>query len=198
MPWFVAFAIAAPIALMSAAIALFAVSKNPIDPTRLAQIEQPRVLAASNQYLQAYQPEIPQIEASLQTGDRRAQIIKNYLNDYDSPLAPFANDVVTIGDKHQVNPYLLVAIAQQESNLCKIIPPDSHNCWGYGIYDDKIMRFASYPEALETVATGLKKDYIDKGLTTPEAIMQKYTPPSVPLGGPWAKGVSQFIADLNQ
>ena len=196
--WFAAFAISAPIALVSAATALFAVSRPVISPSHLTKVQEPRVLAATSQYLQAYEPQIPQIEVSLQTGDKRTQIIKKYLTEYNSPLLPHAETVVSIADKYQVDPYLIVSIAQQESNLCKAIPPNSHNCWGYGIYGDNMVKFASYPEALDTVTAGIRKDYIDKGLTTPEQIMQKYTPPSVDLGGPWARGVSQFMAELDQ
>lgn len=197
LAWFSAFAISAPIALVSAAIALFAVSRPTINPTQ-AQNSQPRVLAATTQYLQAYEPQIPQIDASLQAGDKRVKFIKTYLDNYASPLSPFSDTIVTTADKYQVDPYLIVAIAQQESNLCKAIPPDSHNCWGYGIYGEKMTKFKDYSEALDTVTSGIRKNYIDKGLTTPEAIMQKYTPPSVELGGPWARGVGQFMAELDQ
>ena len=49
---------------------------------------------------------------------------------------------------------------------------------------------------METVAKTLKTKYIDIGLDTPEKIMAKYTPPSLKIGGPWAKGVNQFMTDL--
>ncbi len=42
----------------------------------------------------------------------------------------------------------------------------------------------------------LSHKYIDIGLDTPEKIMAKYTPPSLEKGGPWAKGVNQFMSDL--
>lgn len=198
LAWFTAFAVSAPIALISAAVALFVVSKPAGYQAPTARNQEPRVLAAATQYLQAYEPQIPQINVGLQTGDNRAQIIKKYLSDYESPLLPFAQNVVTVSDKYQVDPYLIVSIAQQESNLCKAIPPNSHNCWGYGIYADKVIKFSDYPEALETVVSGIRANYLDKGLKTPEEIMQKYTPPSVDLGGPWARGVSQFMSDLDQ
>ncbi len=111
-------------------------------------------------------------------------------------MEPFAPDIVSVSDKYSLDYRLLVAIAQQESNLCKKIPVDSHNCWGFGIYGDKVTRFDNYRQALEIVAKALKKNYLDRGLVTPEAIMAKYTPPSVEKGGPWAKGVNQFMTDL--
>ena len=117
----------------------------------------------------------------------------NYLKRYNSPLLPHAEDIVTISDKYGLDWRLLVAIAQQESNLCKKIPKNSYNCWGYGIYGDLVTRFDSYPDGLDTVARGLKRNYLDKGLNTPEEIMAKYTPPSQ---GSWARGVNQFLDDI--
>jgi hypothetical protein len=138
----------------------------------------------------------PQHIGTFGIADARVYIIKNYLKKYSSPLLPFAQNIVDISDKYSLDYRLLVAIARQESNLCKKIPTDSHNCWGFGIYGDKVTRFDNYPQALEIVAKTLKKKYVDMGLTTPEAIMAKYTPPSVDIGGPWAKGVNKFMLDL--
>ena len=84
---------------------------------------------------------------------------------------------------------LIPAISIQESNACERIPPGSFNCWGWGIYGGKITRFASYPEAIEAVSKGLKKGYVDQGLTTPDQIMAKYNPSS---DGSWANGVNFF------
>jgi len=124
------------------------------------------------------------------------EVLDQYLTRYDSPLAGYGQFIVQAAERYDVDPYLFIAIAQQESNLCKKIPDNSHNCWGFGIYGDKVTRFDGFPEALDTVARVLKRDYIDKGLDTPEKIMAKYTPPSVVIGGPWAAGVNQFLSEL--
>ena len=64
----------------------------------------------------------------------------------------------------------------QESNLCRrLIPENSYNCWGGGIYGTTVTRFDSYDDAIETVGKGLKKTYIDKGLVT-ACDYDKYTP----------------------
>ncbi len=139
---------------------------------------------------------LPQTIGTFHTTDARVHIIKDYLHRYSSPLYNYAQDIVTTSDKYLLDYRLLVAIARQESNLCKRIPPGSHNCWGFGIYGDKVTVFDNYPQALEIVAKTLKKNYIDIGLDTPEKIMAKYTPPSIEKGGPWAKGVSEFMSDL--
>ena len=136
------------------------------------------------------------LESSFSSSDARPLIVKNYLRRYSSPLEPFAQYLVDTADKYHLDYRLLPAIAQQESNLCKKIPADSHNCWGFGIYGDNVIRFDSYLQAVDTVAATLKKYYIDQGLDTPEKIMVKYTPPSVDKGGPWAIAVNRFLTDL--
>lgn len=125
--------------------------------------------------------------------DAKIEIIKQYLQKYDSPLIPYAQTLVDTSEKYGLDFRLLVAIAQQESNLCKKIPSDSYNCWGWGIHSKGTLRFASFPEAIETVAKGLREDYFDKGYTTPEELMKKYTPASP---GSWAFGVQQFLGEM--
>ncbi len=190
--WILTFGIAAPVALISALALLLVVTPAPI----VAPVPVGQVLSETTRL---YEPQtFPQSETSISIvpADARSLIIKNYLTKYNSPLTEYADLVVQISDKYSLDYRLLVAIAQQESNLCKKIPENSFNCWGFGIYGDLVTRFGSYPEGLETVAKTLKKNYIDQGLKTPEQIMAKYTPPSVEKGGPWAKGVNQFLAEM--
>ncbi len=130
------------------------------------------------------------------SSDARPTLVRNYLKRYGSILEPYAEEIVSVSDQYDLDYRLLVAIAQQESNLCKRIPKNSFNCWGFGIYGDKVTRFDNYSQAFEIIAKTLKKNYIDKGLDTPEKIMAKYTPPSLELGGPWARGVSQFLSEM--
>jgi hypothetical protein len=185
------FFIGTPLTLFLAIFTLSSISKNQIAIPVI-----PQVLPASTQILSGLPPESQIIVASPHTSDARAIIVQKYLQKYSSPLEPYSQIIVDISDKYNLDYRLLVAIAQQESNLCKKIPTDSHNCWGYGIYGDLVTKFDNYPEAMETVASGLKRNYLDKGLDTPEKIMAKYTPPSVIIGGPWARGVSTFLTDM--
>lgn len=126
-------------------------------------------------------------------GDNRVANLKTFFRKYNSPLYPFAEKIVEVSDKYHFDYRLLPAIAMQESNLCLKIPENSYNCWGWGIYGDKITRFKSYDEAIETVAKGIKEEYLDKGLVTASQIMRKYTPPST---GSWAYGVNLFLKIL--
>lgn len=182
--WIVSFAIGSPTLIVTAFLLL---------ATPKSIINKPMVLAASVPVLSSGHQSDSSMILEFETTDARAVVVKNYLRKYNSPLEPFARQEVEISDKYDLDWRLLIAIAQQESNLCKKIPPNSYNCWGYGIYGNLVTRFDSYTTGMETVAKGLKKNYIDKGLVTPEEIMAKYTPPSK---GSWARGVNQFLAEL--
>lgn len=127
--------------------------------------------------------------------DARALILQNYFRYYGSELLPESEYLVQIADQYHLDFRLLPAIAMQESNLCKYIPADSYNCWGYGIYGDQVIRFPSYKAAIEQVARTISSDYHDQGLVTPDEMMPKYTPPS---DGSWAAGVNLFMDILEK
>lgn len=136
---------------------------------------------------------IPSIGGAPTASDARAEIIKQYLEFYNSPLVPYAKLMVETADKYQIDFRLITAIAQQESNLCKIIPPGSYNCWGWGIHSQGTLGFSSFEEGIEIVSEGLKSEYLNKGYTTVEEIMSKYTPLS---NGSWANGVNKFLGEM--
>ena len=125
--------------------------------------------------------------------DGRIANLKSFFRKYNSPLYDHADKVVEVSDKYEFDYRLLPAIAMQESNLCRVIPDDSHNCWGWGIYGDVVTKFDSYDEALETVAKGIRLNYIDQGLVTASALRKVYTPSSK---GSWSHGVNTFLKAL--
>lgn len=175
-----------PLVLLSSAFFLKSSLKSHPSP--------PTVLSAQDELTVS---DIPySLSYSVESGDARPIIIRNYLHRFRSPLEPLASKIVEVSDKYKLDYRLLVAIARQESGLCKVIPDNSYNCWGFGIYGDKVTRFDSYEQGLEIVAKTLKTKYIDHGLETPREIMAKYTPPSLEKGGAWAKGVNQFFDEL--
>lgn len=135
----------------------------------------------------------PSISGGAEAADARPELIRQYLAFYKSPLLPFSDFIVATADKYGLDFRLITAIAQQESNLCKIIPPESYNCWGWGIHSRGSLGFTSYEEGIETVSKGLRDEYLNKGYLTVEEIMSKYTPLS---NGSWAKGVSQFMSEM--
>ncbi len=148
-----------------------------------------RPIAASNQ-----PPlELGSYKVEIETKDGRVANLKNFFRKYDSPLFDYSAEIVALADQYHFDYRLLPAIAMQESNLCKKIPEDSYNCWGWGIYGGKVTKFKSYDEAIRAVSLGLKKHYIDKGLTSIVKIMSKYNPSS---NGSWSRGVIHFILQL--
>ena len=132
-----------------------------------------------------------EVSVRLNSQEARVTVLKEFFSRYNSPLLPFAEEIVKAADQHLLDYRLLPAIAMQESTLCKKIPKESYNCWGFGIYSGKVTRFSSYSEAIETISKVLSQDYKGNGLVEPSEIMTKYTPGS---NGSWAKNVS-FIMD---
>lgn len=189
----VVFVILTPVALAVSAFSLVFIASQKSAP-------KPQVLAAqtvgvkSGANIFAALPDtMPSIESRVGTNDARAEIIKKYLSKYNSPLYPHADYIVQVADEEEIDFRLITAIAQQESNLCKFIPEGSFNCWGWGIHSRGTLGFSSFEEGIRVVSAGLKKEYINKGLLTPEDIMGKYTPLS---NGSWANGVRTFFEDM--
>lgn len=138
----------------------------------------------------------PEISLNFKTEDARCLLVEKYLLKYNSPLAPYSQLICETSKKYNLDYRLLVSIAQQESNLCKTSPPEWHNCWGWGIHSKGTKTYQSYEEAIESVASGLKVNYCDKGYCDdPCLMMKKYTPNS---NGSWCFGVKKFQEEIEQ
>lgn len=149
---------------------------------------------AVNLVFEAIPPVENRIATAVTAADARPEILRQYLRKYNSPLEPFADLLVKVADENSFDFRWMVAIAQQESNLCKRIPPNSYNCWGWGIYGDKVTRFASYEDAIVRIAPQFKNKFLKHGPDTEAAkVMETYTPPS---DGSWAFGVNQFMGEM--
>lgn len=184
-----------PVVLLASLISLISigsVSARPLS-TKIADSKAANCCATGVSVYASLPASIPSVSGHIGVGDARPQIVKQYLDYYNSPLVPYSDEIVKMADKYGIDYRFIPAIAQQESNLCRIIPPESYNCWGWGITSVSSLGFDSYSEGIETVTRGLKDNYIDEGLTTPEAIMTKYTPQS---NGSWARGVSEFMSQM--
>jgi hypothetical protein len=131
--------------------------------------------------------------ASITQGDGRIEIIREFLAAHNSPLEPYAADIVNAADQYHLDYRLVVSIAMQESGLCKTIPANSYNCWGFGVYGGDATHFASYQQGIYTVTQTLATKYKDNGLVTPQQIMARWTPSS---NGSWANGVNYFMGQL--
>lgn len=126
--------------------------------------------------------------------DSRVAALKSFFSQYESPLEEHAKLIVDLADQYGMDYRLVPAIAMKESTLCKFTPKNSYNCWGYGIYGNKVTRFENYEEAIKTVSKGLGERYVGIGLITPEEIMTKYNPVST---GSWAETVSFVMEKIS-
>lgn len=191
----VAFFVLTPVTLGTSLFSLVALAQS-------EEVETPEVvetvsfLQHPERGVQVY-ASLPAVQPSLTGGveaqDARPELIRQYLERYNSPAVEYAPVFVEAADHYGLDYRLTTAIAQQESNVCKIIPPGGHNCWGWGIHSEGTLGFDSYEEGIWTVSKGIKYEYIDKGYDTVEKIMSKYTPLS---NGSWARGVSKFMNDI--
>ena len=131
--------------------------------------------------------------AGVTQADGRVERIEQFLQEYNSPLAPYASDIVAAADENGLDYRLLVSIGMQESGLCKTIPVNSYNCWGFGIYGKTVTHFDNYKDAIYTISAALAKNYKARGMVTPNQMMSVYTPQS---NGSWANGVNYFMNQL--
>ncbi len=136
-------------------------------------------------------------DTDLSTQDSRAQIINKALAKYNCPMIGQGDTIVKYGDKYGVDPYLIYAISQQESNCGKKIPKNSYNPFGFAVYtgEEKGAEFNSWEHAIEMEAQ-LLASYHKRGLIEPCQIMLRYTPSSFSKGSPWCKGVNFFINEI--
>lgn len=122
--------------------------------------------------------------------DPRADVLKDYLAKYNSPLQNNSQDFIDAADEFGVDWKLVPAIAGVESTFGQFTP-GGFNGWGWGVYGDSRIYFKSWREAIFTITRGLKEGYIDRGLVTPAAMNRKYA--SSPH---WGTKVSYFMIDI--
>jgi len=190
---FFAFITTTPLAIIATLFTLLFVyyQQTPlVSPQVISQIDSSQI---PNKVYAALPGDTGQILGAVKVADARPVIIKKYLEKYHSPLTPYAPLIISTSDKYNLDWRLLVAIAQQESNLGKKAPEGTHNAWGWGIHSKGTLGFESWEQGIETVARGIKEKYLDNGLITIEEIMARYCPNS---NGSWANGVQQFVQEL--
>lgn len=156
---------------------------------------QGKVLGESTQGIAyaALPPTDNTIENTIKSEDSKTEIVRQFLARYNSPLEPYAPDIIAAANRYDMDWRLLPAIAMQESTVCKKIIADSHNCWGWGIYGKKVTKFSNYPEAIETITRTLSTKYRDKGLVTAFEIAKLYNPSNT---NNWAENVTFVMNQL--
>lgn len=124
--------------------------------------------------------------------DSRAEILRDYLAQKNSPLQYQAQDFVDAADKYNLDWRLVASISGVESTFGKFIP-GGFNAWGWGVYGDQALGFQSWRDGIFTVSEGLRKGYFDKGLTDPYSINRIYA-----ASPTWGSKVTYFLTDLEK
>lgn len=122
--------------------------------------------------------------------DYRVENLRNFLEKFNSPLAPYAEDFVNYADANGLDYRLVPAISGVESTFGKFIPDGSYNAYGWvnGNYS-----FKSWSDSISTVSATLNTEYINKGAPTINQIAKRYAPPSVTWGG----NVKYFVSKID-
>lgn len=124
--------------------------------------------------------------------DKRGEILQGYLARYNSPMQYQAQDFIDAADASGLDWKLLPAIAGVESTFGKFIP-GGYNAWGWGVYGNNAIYFKSWREGMFTVSAGLRKNYINRGLTDPASINRMYSTSSH-----WSSSVTYFLKDIEK
>jgi hypothetical protein len=126
--------------------------------------------------------------------DNRAEILRLYLEQYNSPLAEHAETLVHEADLYNLDWKWVAAIAGNESYFGQMIPPYSYNGWGFGVYGNNVRRFASWDEGIHVVSEALREDYMDRnGLQTIDQIGGRYA-----ADPRWASKVHHWMDEMTQ
>jgi len=183
-----------PIALVSSVVSLVAITNSNAgavlgESVSIVESPQPGV-----QVFASLPSDFPGISGEIIENDARGEIIRQFLEKYNSPMEPYAQSLVDKSDEYGLDFRLLTAIAMKESGLGKAMPtPNCNNAWGYGIHSAGTLCFDTWEEGIDYVANGLKTNYLDMGYVTIEEIMTKYAHPDSTT---WADGVNMYMEKI--
>ena len=116
--------------------------------------------------------------------------IKNVLAKHDSQLENKVDTFMNACIEYELDCYLLPSITGVESSFAKFTYPNSNNPFGWG---GGLIMFQDWEESIETVAEGLRKNYLDRGADTVDKIGPIYATTTT-----WAPKVNHFIAEFRQ
>lgn len=134
---------------------------------------------------------IPKTEGA----DRRAKILRNFFQLYNSPLADNAETFVREADQNNIDWKLLPAISGVESTFGLAVPTHCNNAWGYNIYGDITRCFPTYDGAITTISHDIRHRYMDEwGAKDVYSIGRMYA--ASPTWAYRVEGFMQTIGDL--
>jgi hypothetical protein len=135
------------------------------------------------------------LSATITAGDARVLLLREFMNRHKSPMALYADTIVSEADRYGIDFRLLPSIAMCESNLGKRVPTkDSFNAWGVAVYTGQTSgkKFQDWPSAIAWVSRYVKEHYYDRGYTDLYDIGAIWAPPSVENGYSWTNCVDGF------
>jgi hypothetical protein len=124
--------------------------------------------------------------------ERHTKILEKYLEDHNSPMSTSARTFVDTAQANGLDWRFVVSIAGVESTFGQHIPYNSYNGWGWGVYGNNVIRFASWDEAITTISQTLKTRYIDRGATTVTSIGRMYAADTA-----WSAKVQRIMNDIS-
>ena len=103
------------------------------------------------------------------------------------------------GQKYGIDPALLAAIAVHETGNGSSKAVKNRNNVGGMMGKNGLMSFNSLQDGIDKMASNLKRNYIDQGLTTIPQIQRKYAPVGegndpTNLNSNWVGGVSKYYS----
>ncbi|MCA9372269.1 glucosaminidase domain-containing protein [Candidatus Woesebacteria bacterium] len=116
-------------------------------------------------------------------------VVREFLAQHNSPMLAHADDFVDISLKYGLNPYLLPSISGVESTFGRFLMPNSYNPFGWG---GGYIYFDSWNDGIETVSSGLHKNYLGKGAISIEQIGHIYSE-----SPRWSRNVRYFMNQMN-
>lgn len=129
-----------------------------------------------------------------EVSDSRVKTLRAYLINRNSPLAENAQDFVSYADKYNLDWKLVAAISGVESSFGLAIPYNSYNGWGWGVYGNNVIRFASWKDGIYTISEGLRNKYMNRwGAKNVYEVGRIYAASPV-----WASHVELYLNDIQK
>lgn len=121
---------------------------------------------------------------------RTRMVIKSVLEKYNSPLVGEVDSFMAACKKYDLDCYLLPSISGLESTFGRFIYPNSYNPFGWG---GGLIMFNKWSDGIDTVASGLRNNYINKGATSIYEIGHIYSESPT-----WATRVSSIMTQFQK